>query len=71
MKKMKIEKIREAIKNLKNVPRIDDEQDDVNKQLAEWLTDLIDCRNELCLLCGKYEHAHKGACNGCRFENEE
>lgn len=24
-------------------------------------------RNELCLKCGNYKLAHKGACNGCRW----
>lgn len=27
----------------------------------DWL------RNELCLKCGNYKLAHKGACNGCRW----
>ena len=27
-------------------------------------------RNELCLKCGKYKQAHKGACNGCRFKED-
>lgn len=26
-------------------------------------------RNELCLKCGAYEMAHKGACDGCRWRN--
>lgn len=24
-------------------------------------------KNELCQYCGKYKHAHKGACDGCRW----
>lgn len=24
--------------------------------------------NELCHYCGKYKHAHKGACDGCRWK---
>lgn len=28
-------------------------------------------KNELCLQCGKYELAHVGACNGCKWENIE
>ena len=35
---------------------------------GEALRDFNDCRNELCLHCGKYHEAHKGACNGCRWE---
>ena len=29
---------------------------------------LKDCRNELCLRCGNYKEAHKGACDGCRWK---
>lgn len=25
-------------------------------------------RNELCLKCGRYHEAHKGACDGCRWK---
>ena len=25
-------------------------------------------RNELCLRCGRYRDAHKGACDGCRWK---
>lgn len=32
-------------------------------------TDLKDCRNELCLRCGDYKMAHKGACDDCRWRN--
>lgn len=31
--------------------------------------DLKDCRNELCLKCGEYKNAHKGACDGCRWKD--
>lgn len=27
------------------------------------------CRNELCLKCGEYKNAHKGACDGCRWKH--
>lgn len=27
-----------------------------------------DLRNELCLQCGKYHEANKGACDGCRWK---
>ena len=30
-------------------------------------TDLKDCVNELCLRCGQYKEAHKGACDECRW----
>lgn len=29
--------------------------------------DFRDCRNELCLRCGKYKEKYKGACAGCRW----
>lgn len=32
--------------------------------------DLKDCRNELCLYCGKYKERHNGACDGCRWRPE-
>ena len=43
--------------------------------LAPATADLIEAqakeidalRNELCLKCGNYKLAHKGACNGCRW----
>ena len=37
-----------------------------NKKLRR---DLKDCRNELCLKCGSYREAHKGACDGCRWRD--
>ena len=37
-----------------------------NKKLRR---DLKDCRNELCLKCGSYREAHKGACDGCRWKD--
>nr|DAR36046.1 MAG TPA: hypothetical protein [Caudoviricetes sp.] len=30
-------------------------------------TEIDALRNELCLKCGNYTLAHKGACNGCRW----
>lgn len=30
-------------------------------------SDFRDCRNELCLYCGKYKERHLGACDGCRW----
>lgn len=28
---------------------------------------LLDCVDELCLKCGKYENEHEGACDGCKW----
>lgn len=35
---------------------------------GEAIRELYACQNELCLYCGKYHEAHKGACDGCRWE---
>lgn len=32
--------------------------------------ELRDCRNELCLKCGDYKDAYRGACDGCRWEKD-
>ena len=37
-------------------------------QLAASQRRAQDARNELCLKCGEYKEAHKGACNGCRWK---
>ena len=36
--------------------------------LDDLKRNLRDCRNELCLKCGDYKMAHKGACDGCRWQ---
>lgn len=37
-------------------------------QIDRLQRDLKDCRNELCLYCGKYKERHNGACDGCRWK---
>lgn len=37
--------------------------------LEELYSDLRACRNELCLRCGNYKEAHKGACDDCRWKD--
>lgn len=32
---------------------------------------LRDARNELCLKCGRYHDEHNGACDGCRWREDE
>ena len=36
----------------------------------EIIKELWNCRDELCLRCGKYERAYLGACNDCRYNFE-
>ena len=38
------------------------------EEIQKLTEELIQCRNELCLRCGNYKEAHKGACDGCRFK---
>ncbi|MPN49483.1 hypothetical protein SDC9_197104 [bioreactor metagenome] len=44
-----------------------DDVNDLLAQLAESEKRAHDARNELCLKCGRYHEAHKGACDGCRW----
>lgn len=32
------------------------------------LADLQECRNALCLKCGRYEHRLNGSCDDCRWK---
>lgn len=44
----------------------------IDADAIESLTkELNDCRNELCLKCGKYKERHLGACDGCRWSPSE
>lgn len=38
---------------------------------SDMAKELKDCRNELCLHCGKYKLSHMGACDGCRWKELE
>lgn len=44
---------------------------DVNKRVRELTYMLEECINELCLKCGKYQEAHNGACDGCKWEAQK
>lgn len=39
-----------------------------NAELLKAREDWRAMRNELCQYCGKYKHAHEGACDGCRWK---
>jgi hypothetical protein len=41
----------------------------VNQKELE--AEIVDLRNELCLHCGIYRNAHKGACDWCRWRRGE
>lgn len=60
---MKIEKIRKTIEELRS------NFDGKDSEIAKWLSNYIDCRNELCERCGKYKSV--GGCDGCRYEKED
>lgn len=32
--------------------------------------ELKNCRNELCIKCGKYHDVYNGACDGCRYRHD-
>jgi hypothetical protein len=36
----------------------------------ELLKELKNCRNELCLKCGRYRGCYLGACDDCRYNFE-
>ena len=40
------------------------------KMLDKLIAELKRARNELCIRCGCYQEAHKGACNGCHWKDE-
>lgn len=51
-----------------------------SKMVREWKayrftnlapSDIADLRNELCLKCGRYQQAHEGACDSCRWKKGE
>jgi hypothetical protein len=40
-----------------------------NIQMENFIRELKNCRDELCLKCGNYKDAHLGACDDCRYRN--
>ena len=57
--------IRTAIKKLADYEDTGMSPDELN----DLRRDLRVCSNELCLKCGDYKMAHKGACDGCRWKD--
>lgn len=72
-----IEALMKANDSLKDaIARRDKQIEDMNhgmEQMAkavavkEEQSELHAIKNELCQYCGKYKHAHEGACDGCRW----
>lgn len=64
----KVLQLKEELQGAKNTAdqyaAINDTLYDSNMKLAADRKALI---NELCQYCGKYKHAHEGACDGCRW----
>ena len=64
----KILRLKEELQGAKNTAEqyaaINDTLYDSNMKLGADRKALI---NELCQYCGKYKHAHEGACDGCRW----
>lgn len=72
-----IEALMKANDSLKNaIARRDKQIEDMKQGMAqlakavavkEEQSELHAMNNELCQYCGKYKHAHEGACYGCRW----
>ena len=66
-----IVKLKEELQGAKNTAEqyaaINETLFDSNMKLGADRKALI---NELCQYCGKYKHAHKGACDGCRWREK-
>lgn len=41
----------------------------IGYQHEQVASDFRDCRNELCLQCGRYKMQHEGFCNDCRWRH--
>jgi len=50
---------------------ISDLIESLQAQLAASQRRAQDARNELCLKCGRYRESHNGACDGCRWKENE
>lgn len=67
----KVLQLKEELQGAKNTAEqyaaINDTLYDSNMKLGADRKALI---NELCQYCGKYKHAHEGACDGCRWREK-
>lgn len=39
------------------------------EKAIDSMRELRNCRNELCVLCGRYKESNNKACRGCRWED--
>ena len=72
-----IEALMKANDSLKDaIARRDKQIEDMKQGMAQPLpavavkeeqSELHAIKNELCQYCGKYKHAHEGACDGCKW----
>ena len=61
-------KAREELKNLYNcISQLDGANSSLMAANEKLAADRKALLNELCQYCGKYKHAHEGACDGCRW----
>lgn len=75
-----IEALMKANDSLKDaIARRDKQIEDMKQGMAqlakavavkEEQSELHAMKNELCQYCGKYKHAHEGACDGCRWREK-
>ena len=68
-----IEALMKANDSLKEaIARRDKQIEDMAKAVAvkEEQSELHAMKNELCQYCGKYKHAHEGACDGCKWREK-
>lgn len=54
-----IEKMSEGLAQFAKAVAVEEEQSELHAM-----------KNELCQYCGKYKHAHEGACDGCRWRDK-
>lgn len=60
----RVSELIESLKNYRELPHTHP----AAQLMREASDTLRDCRNVLCLRCGKYHEAYLGACDGCRWK---
>jgi len=51
------------------VPQEEEQVREAIEKAIDSMRELRNCRNELCVLCGRYKEANNKACRGCRWED--